>query len=169
MRIINQYDINVWRTHLPLSLNTRWDTANAAAYSAAMSLPGRLAVILYAGLDMVISSGLPQNPWSCPPFPTFYYRSTQKLRLRYNNITSCFTWYVTCCVWAFEQLPEHRVRYDLYGISASTPMATVYNRTCIPVVHSVHRRLCILAVPTPVGLYSLPWGIQIWRGPRLLK
>lgn len=82
MRIINQYDINVRRTHLPLSLNTRWDTANAAAYSAAMSLPGRLAVILYAGLDMVISSGLPQNPWSCPPFPTFYWRTTQTC-LRY--------------------------------------------------------------------------------------
>lgn len=55
-------------------MKTKWDTANAAAYSAAMSLPGLFAVILYAGRAIVMSSGLPQYPWSGPPSPTFYFK-----------------------------------------------------------------------------------------------
>ena len=46
---------------IPLSLKTIEPTAIAAAYSAATSLPGLLAVILKAGLSIVISSGLPQK------------------------------------------------------------------------------------------------------------
>ena len=55
----------------PLSLKTNDPTVMAAAYSAATSLPGLLAVILKAGLSDPISSGLVQLPWSLPPSPTF--------------------------------------------------------------------------------------------------
>lgn len=65
--------------HSPLSLNARYPAAIAAAYSAATSLPGLLLVILYAGRAIVISSGLPQKPWSWPPSPTYViYTSKQR-------------------------------------------------------------------------------------------
>ena len=52
-------------------LKIREPAAMAAAVSPATSLPGFDSVILKAGLAIVMSSGLPQNPWSGPPSPTY--------------------------------------------------------------------------------------------------
>lgn len=68
-------------------MKTKWDTANAAAYSAAMSLPGLFAVILYAGRAIVMSSGLPQYPWSGPPSQTFYFKpSFSSILAKVNDV-----------------------------------------------------------------------------------
>lgn len=52
-----------------------------------MSLPGLFAVILYAGRAIVMSSGLPQYPWSGPPSPTFYFEpSFSSILAKVNDV-----------------------------------------------------------------------------------